>query len=352
MSFGLFKKQKGPFEVICPNCSNRQKESPLAVSTICKSCQSYLKIENGIAVATENRATSESSPSIVKSSPDNSPQKEAPSSSKPPSPKEKKAPEQSPQAALKPRSKRKLPPRPKPPLLQEQQTKPNPESLNHRKKTKPGSGAHPVIGPVKVRPKPPQIAPEPEAKPKEKEDDIPFVVREAGPDDRMVLCFDCEVAHPTSKNSTSALCPKCGAYISLKDFEIKEDFNSRIKTRGTVFIHKKGIVSSSIIQCHNLTVEGEFTGAAECSGELTIRRHSRITGKVQCGKLRIEKRAKVEFLKGAEVKSCEIDGLVEGDIQCKGHLALHKKATLHGNIKVGTLSVDEGAKHVGQISMG
>ena len=49
---------------------------------------------------------------------------------------------------------------------------------------------------------------------------------------------------------------------------------------------------------------------------------------------------------------CTIDGLVTGHLACRGLLALEKKATLTGNIKVGRLTVADGAKHTGQIQMG
>gem|GEM_PF-296159 len=368
MAFGFLKRDKGPLEVACPACQHRQEESPLAVSTFCKKCNTYLKIEDGVAQAPDAPSTPTFKPSPKTDAepksdlasklegtltPVGSPQKAEQaqkSKSQASAPKDLKSEAKvvTPPAPDVIRKKPKLPERPKPPLLQNQQTKPNPNALKRSKTAVPGRKTTP--GPIKVREKVPTVAPE--AEKTEPKDEVPFVVREAGPDDRMVRCFDCSVEHPTSKNSTSALCPKCGAYISLKDFEIKDDFNSRIQTRGHVFIHKKGVVSSSIIQCHSLTVEGEFTGAAECSGELIIRRHSRIEGEVSCDQLRVEKRAKVEFLKGVKTKGCEIDGLVEGNITCSGRLALHKKATLHGDIKVGTLSIDAGAKHHGQISMG
>jgi len=140
--------------------------------------------------------------------------------------------------------------------------------------------------------------------------------------------------------------------ISLANHDIKGPWSSRIQTRGDVFIHKKGIVTGATIQCHDMIVEGDFTGSVECSGDLTLRRHGKIMGKVLCDRLLVEKRAKVDFLNPVETNECRIDGLVTGNITCRGRLALEKKATLTGNIKVGTLTIADGARHSGQIEMG
>lgn len=172
------------------------------------------------------------------------------------------------------------------------------------------------------------------------------------PEQRRAICFECGDSHLANAQANSTQCRKCGRLISMKDIHIREPWSSRVQTRGDVFIHKKGIVQGAAIQCHNLIVEGDFTGSAECSGDLVLRRHGKIIGKVVCDRLLVEKRAKVEFLNTVQTNECKIDGLVSGNLACRGRLALEKKATLTGNIKVGTLTVADGAKHTGQIQMG
>ena len=75
-------------------------------------------------------------------------------------------------------------------------------------------------------------------------------------------------------------------------------------------------------------------------------------GKVRCKRLIIEKRAHVEFANAVQCEDAIIDGKVTGNFTCSGKLHLKKKATLDGDIKVGTMAVDEGARHRGQISIG
>lgn len=169
---------------------------------------------------------------------------------------------------------------------------------------------------------------------------------------RDISCFECGHRHQVSSLSTSSQCPKCGLYISLKDYDIREAWSQRIQTRGDVTVHKKGIVQSATIRCHNLIIDGVFNGGADCSGDFTIRNHGKIMGRVSCRKLLVEKRAHVQFLNNIEAEEVIIDGEVIGNINCRGKLSLLKKATLTGDIHVGSLTVAEGAKHTGQISMG
>jgi cytoskeletal protein CcmA (bactofilin family) len=177
-------------------------------------------------------------------------------------------------------------------------------------------------------------------------------LKKMGVNERFAICFECGDSHVANALANSTQCRKCGRLISLEDQHIRQGCRSQIQTRGDVYIHKKGIVLGASIECHNLIVEGDFTGSAECSGDLILRRHGKIIGKVKCGRLLVEKRAKVEFLNIVEMNECRIDGIVTGNLACRGLLALEKKATLTGNIKVGTLTVADGAKHTGKIQMG
>ncbi len=362
-------------------CDHSQQESPLAVSSYCKSCKAYLSFEKNGEI--KGRAESVADPFAhrpaqppveidYKAREEKHPIPErAPNSATPPQP--------NPSSAESPES----PNSPEPPIPAPEPSPPSPPL----KKATPKPAPQP---PKKAEPTPvppPQEAPQQSPYKKEtSEDDLPeiqallgspegedateeFTPRyhrqdreEDGPDqrspkkkaatERLVACFECGDAHLANARANSTQCRKCGRLISLKDQHIKEAWSSKIQTRGNVYIHRKGIVSGASIQCHNLVVEGDFTGNAECSGDLTLRRHGKIVGDVACDRLLVEKRAQVEFLNLVEMNECRIDGNVSGDLACRGRLALEKKATLTGNIKVGSLTVADGAKHRGQIQMG
>ena len=168
---------------------------------------------------------------------------------------------------------------------------------------------------------------------------------------RNVICFNCGHAFSAIAEAQSSQCPKCSGYVSLLDFDIAEQWNRRIQTRGNVVIQKSGTVTGTTVRCHNLTVLGELAGSVECSGDLVIRSHGKIIGTVQCQNLRVEKGARVEFLNPVSAATASIDGHVRGQISCTGAVTLEKRAHLHGLVRTSSLIVKSGAKHTGTIEM-
>ena len=168
---------------------------------------------------------------------------------------------------------------------------------------------------------------------------------------REVSCFNCGHVHKAVPEAQSSQCPRCSSYISLRDYEIDEPWNRRIQTRGDVVIEKNGVVTGITIQCHNLTILGELAGSVDCSGDLIIRSHGKILGKVSCRQLRVERGARVEFLNPVIAGSAYIDGQVRGQISCSGSIVLEKRAQLQGLVRTSSLVIKEGAKHTGAIEM-
>lgn len=333
--FGFFQnkqKETGPTEIACPLCDHRQLESRLAVSSYCRHCGAYLTFEKS---------------GEVKARPQTPPD---PFANRPPQPEV--------EIDYSPRED-------KEPIL--------PASLRVRRTVEdsfpdedtPGEGsASPVSPAIKTQPEPSQEPSEPEA-PVVRQETVTGVSRYQGVptakgneaahrkiETREVTCFECGATHAANILTNSTQCRSCGRLISMADREIRDTCSSPIQTRGNVHIHKKGLVRAAPIQCHDLIVEGDFTHDAECSGDLIIRRHGRIPGKIRCRRLLVEKRAKVEFLGPVEMEEGKIDGIVTGNLACHGLLTLEKKSILTGNLKVGRLSIAEGAKHNGQVRTG
>lgn len=168
---------------------------------------------------------------------------------------------------------------------------------------------------------------------------------------REVTCFDCGHEFHAIAEAQSSQCPKCGGYVSLLDHDITEHWNRRIQTCGNVVIQKTGVVTGVHIQCHHLTVLGELAGSVECTGDLIIRSHGKIIGKLHCRNLRVEKGAKVEFLNPVTAATAYIDGTVRGQISCTGAVTLEKRSRLQGLVRTTSLVVKPGAKHSGSIEM-
>ena len=168
---------------------------------------------------------------------------------------------------------------------------------------------------------------------------------------RDITCFACGYTYSTIGEAQSSQCPKCSGYISLLNYEINEHWNRRIETCGDVVIQKSGVVSGVTLRCHNLTVLGELGGSVECTGDLIIRSHGKITGTVICRNLRVEKGARVEFLNPVTAATAFIDGQVRGQISCSGAITLEKRSHLQGLVRTTSLIVKPGAKHTGTIEM-
>lgn len=168
---------------------------------------------------------------------------------------------------------------------------------------------------------------------------------------REVTCFNCDNTYQVVGSAQSTQCPKCSGYISLLDYDITEHWNRRIQTGGNVVIQKSGVVAGTTVQCHDLLVLGELAGSVECSGDLIIRSHGKIIGKVTCKRLRVEKGARVEFLSPVTAATAFIDGHVRGQIFCSGAVTLEKRAHLQGLVRTTSLVVKPGAKHSGTIEM-
>jgi cytoskeletal protein CcmA (bactofilin family)/Zn finger protein HypA/HybF involved in hydrogenase expression len=180
-----------------------------------------------------------------------------------------------------------------------------------------------------------------------------FLMRLFNPDKppRAVTCFGCGHTYTASGDAQSSQCPKCSGYVSLQDYDISEHWNRRIQTCGDVVIQKSGVVAGVTLQCRHLTVLGELAGSVDCSGDLVIRSHGKIIGKVRCHNLRVEKGARVEFLNPVTATTAFIDGTVRGQITCSGAITLEKRAQLHGLVRTSSLIVKPGAKHTGTIEM-
>jgi cytoskeletal protein CcmA (bactofilin family)/predicted RNA-binding Zn-ribbon protein involved in translation (DUF1610 family) len=168
---------------------------------------------------------------------------------------------------------------------------------------------------------------------------------------REAICFGCQHAFTAIAEAQSSQCPKCGGYVSLIDHDITGHTDTRIQTRGNVIIRKTGSISGVTVRCHHLTVLGGLAANVECSGDLVIRSHGKITGTIECRHLRVEKGARVEFLHPVTAVTATIDGEVRGQISCSGAVTLEKRARLHGLIRTTDLIVKSGAKHTGTVEM-
>ncbi len=172
------------------------------------------------------------------------------------------------------------------------------------------------------------------------------------PREKLIVCYECREPHSIIKTATSSLCPHCGTYISIKDHSINSLWNTSIRTRGNVRVEKKGSLNNLSVACNNLIIEGTFHSSADCQNDLIIRASGRITGKISCKKLLVEKKVEIECDQHITAEEVIIDGKLTGNITCTGNVTLHKKAVLVGNLKAKSMDLRDGASHQGSMQLG
>lgn len=164
---------------------------------------------------------------------------------------------------------------------------------------------------------------------------------------QQIRCFDCDHIFTAAAAAQSSQCPRCSCYISLADHVIDGPWNREIHTRGHVTILKGGSVTASSLRTHHLTIIGELRCPAECSGDVTISGHGRLTGTLTCRVLRVLRRARVEFLQPVTAEQIVIDGQVRGRFLCSGTVLLRRRSHLHGYVRAAAVVIRAGAKHHG-----
>jgi len=173
----------------------------------------------------------------------------------------------------------------------------------------------------------------------------------SAPEHRTVMCTDCNKEHMASSQAQASHCPSCGVYVSLRDYEINENWHRRIQTRGNIHILKKGSVQGVLLQCHHLTIDGTFRGSAQSSGKISINRSTTILGRISCQQLHIPLASRVESHHDIETHSALIEGELIGSIIAKGKVTLGKKAVVRGDITAGSIAISPGAKQQGLIAI-
>lgn len=194
-----------------------------------------------------------------------------------------------------------------------------------------------------------------EASPKsvEKDNERGFLKRlfQKDPVKRKVACYHCIRSFEVVEGAQSTQCPKCGGYVSLRDYEIDHAWRRRIQTRGNVTILKGASIVGVNVTCNDLLVLGTLSASVECSGKLVIKSHGKILGNVRCAELRVERGAQVEFQGDVQTQSVYIDGQVKAQITCSGTITLEKKSHLQGVARAAGLIVKAGAKHSGAMEV-
>ena len=78
-----------------------------------------------------------------------------------------------------------------------------------------------------------------------------------------------------------------GDIISQADFRLDGELTGNFQTTGKIVIGPAGVVNGDII-CKNADIEGRFNGKIQVAEILNIKHKASIHGEVECGKLSVE----------------------------------------------------------------
>ena len=76
-----------------------------------------------------------------------------------------------------------------------------------------------------------------------------------------------------------------------------------------------------------------------------------IRGKISCGELRVERRARVQFIHPVETGLAVINGQVIGSIRARSTVTLMRKSRITGNVAATELVMKRGAQHIGKFRL-
>jgi cytoskeletal protein CcmA (bactofilin family) len=160
---------------------------------------------------------------------------------------------------------------------------------------------------------------------------------------RQVTCFECQTTHKVAGASTSTICPACSTYLDLRDIEIKDRTNQRIRTRGDVVVTKKGVLLGTSIHCGNLIIHGSVSGSIHAAGDVILKSDGKILGEIRCRRFVLERKCEVQCLQPVHAEVVEIHGRVSGNFHATRCITLSRHASLTGSATATTISVEPGA---------
>ncbi|MDQ2824490.1 MAG: polymer-forming cytoskeletal protein [Verrucomicrobiota bacterium] len=169
---------------------------------------------------------------------------------------------------------------------------------------------------------------------------------------RLVACFECKRKHEVSDAATSTNCPGCSAHIDLRDYKIVTSFSRSIRTRGDVYLHSKGDLSSTSVVCKSASIEGKLRGNLNCDESATINFVGKIPGRLTANYVSVERKSDVHFFRRVRVGSIDIKGRMTGEIIATGAVNIHKSGVLDGNVTAKSITIDKGGLFSGQLVIG
>jgi len=164
---------------------------------------------------------------------------------------------------------------------------------------------------------------------------------------RTVACFDCHTTHKVSSLAKTTLCPNCGSYVDLQDFDITGLFSRSIRTRGRLLVSPRGDLNCGKAICGSAVIEGRIRGSLICEGKAVLKCRGKLSGEIEANHLVVERGAEVEFVRPVRAGRVEIMGKATGKIYCGTEIYIFKKGILSGSVHAKSFVIDQGGSFVG-----
>ena len=165
-------------------------------------------------------------------------------------------------------------------------------------------------------------------------------------------CFECAGEREVPKIAKSTLCPKCGAYIDLQDYQISSIYTRSIRTGGRLIVTNKGDLIGRRTLCGSAEIQGSVRGNLICTGAVRIRLKGKLSASIEAKTVYIEKKCVAEIVHPIRAELVEIEGAISGQIIATRKVAIHKTGRLTGTVSALGFSVEKGGYFSGELSIG
>ncbi len=166
-----------------------------------------------------------------------------------------------------------------------------------------------------------------------------------------VRCFRCNHCQQVSRYAASTQCGRCSVYITMSDYEIKGTRKDVLRTRGSVMVTRRASVIDTEIASHNFTTYGLVSAELDCTGDVIFKHSGKVKGQVHCNRLVVAKNCEVEFPDGVVADRADIYGKVRGNVTCKGKITVYKAGIIEGDARAEQVDVKGKGMVTGETSL-
>ena len=167
-----------------------------------------------------------------------------------------------------------------------------------------------------------------------------------------IRCFQCGTELDVAVAATSTMCKRCGTYLDLNDYHIRQTVSRNFRTYGLFVIEEKGYVLNSEAVVGDAVIKGRFIGKLVAERTLEIHESASIKGSFSAGCLVVPVKHHLRWPEPLRCGGADISGELVANLQATGTVRLRATARFFGNVAAGGLVVESGAVFVGAARVG